>query len=183
MEQQRLAGVSGQGVPGSGYAVGGRLVLTSAHVAGHVGARVEVFHPGGSGMAGGTVVWCGTPAGRDDAALVLVDGDPHWQAPIAPVRWGRMVTDRPGTGCETWGMPDVAQHEGSAVETAQLRGELNPGSGFVGNQYVMDLRQHPPQYSSDGTSPWGGLSGAAVFADRLLIGVWPPTVRTPAARS
>ncbi|MGW8365902.1 P-loop NTPase [Streptomyces wedmorensis] len=171
MEQQRLAGVSGPGGPGSGYAVGGRLVLTSAHVAGPAGTRVEVFHPGGSGTAGGTVVWCGTPAGRDDAALVLIGDDPHWQAPIAPVRWGRLVTDRPGTGCETWGMPDVAQREGSAVEAAQLRGELNPGSGFVGNQYVMDLRQHPPQWSFNGTSPWGGMSGAVVFADRLLLGV------------
>ncbi|WP_406088319.1 hypothetical protein [Streptomyces virginiae] len=171
MEQRRLAGVGGPSGPGSGYAVGGRLVLTSAHVAGAAGTRVRVFHPGGSGAAGATVVWCGTPGGRDDAALVLVDDDPHWQAPMVPVRWGRLVTDRPGTGCETWGMPDLAQREGRAVEAAQLRGELNPGSGFVGNQHVMDLRQHPPQWSPDGTSPWGGMSGAAVFADRLLAGV------------
>ncbi|MFD9517866.1 tetratricopeptide repeat protein [Streptomyces sp. NPDC059979] len=151
--------------------MGGRLVLTSAHVAGPAGSRVEVFPPGGSGPAGGTVVWCGTPGGRDDAALVLADEDPHWQAPTAPVRWGRLVTDRPGTGCETWGVPDVAQREGRAVEAAQLRGELNPGSGFVDNRHVMDLRQPPPQWSPDSTSPWGGLSGAAVFADRLLVGV------------
>ncbi|MEU6868253.1 hypothetical protein ABZ924_34335 [Streptomyces sp. NPDC046876] len=171
MEQQRLAGVSGPGGPGSGYAVGGRLVLTSAHVAGPAGTRVDVFHPGGSGTTAGTVVWCGTPAGRDDAALVLADDDQHWRAPTAPVRWGRLVTDRPATGCETWGVPDVAQREDQAVEPAQLRGELNPGTSFVGNQYVMDLRQHPPQWSADGTSPWGGMSGAAVFADRLLVGV------------
>ncbi|MFD7142214.1 tetratricopeptide repeat protein [Streptomyces sp. NPDC059919] len=57
------------------------------------------------------------------------------------------------------------------MEAAQLRAELNPGTGFVGNQYVMDLLQHPPQWSSDGTSPWGGMSGAAVFADLLLVGV------------
>ncbi|MFE7097880.1 tetratricopeptide repeat protein, partial [Streptomyces erythrochromogenes] len=171
MEQRRLAGVGGPGGPGSGYAVGGRLVLTSAHVSGPAGTRVEVFHPGGSGVAGGTVVWCGTSGGRDDSALVLADDDPHWQAPMVPVQWGRLVTDRPGTGCETWGVPDVAQREGRAVEAAQLHGELNPGSGFVGNQYVVDLRQHPPQWSPDGTSPWGGMSGAAVFADRLLVGV------------
>ncbi|UUU44182.1 hypothetical protein [Streptomyces sp. NBC_00162] len=40
------------------------------------------------------------------------------------------VTDRTGTGCETWGVPDVAQREGKAVEAAQLRGELNPGNGL-----------------------------------------------------
>ncbi|WP_406368172.1 tetratricopeptide repeat protein [Streptomyces sp. NBC_01546] len=120
---------------------------------------------------GGTVVWCGTPAGRDDAALVLVDHEPHWQPPMTPVRWGRLVTARPGTDCETWGLPDVAQRDGKPVEAAQLRGELNPGSGFVGNQYVMDLRQPSLQWSADGTSPWGGISGAAVYADRLLVGV------------
>ncbi|MFE6835113.1 hypothetical protein ACFVFI_09810 [Streptomyces sp. NPDC057705] len=146
-------------------------MLTSAHVAGPADTRVEVFHLGGSGAVGGTVVWCGTSGGRDDAAVVLIDNYPHWQIPAAPVRWGRTITDRPGTRCETWGVPDVAQREGRAVEAAQLRGELNPGSGFVGNQHVVDLHQHPPQWSSDGTSPWGGLSGAAVFAGRLLVGV------------
>ncbi|WP_239771737.1 tetratricopeptide repeat protein [Streptomyces sp. CL12-4] len=82
-----------------------------------------------------------------------------------------MVTDRPGTGCETWGVPDVAQREGRAVEAVQLRGELNPGSGIIHNQYVMDLLQHPPQWSGSGTSARGGLSGAAVYCDRLLVGV------------
>ncbi|MFJ4748731.1 tetratricopeptide repeat protein, partial [Streptomyces albogriseolus] len=130
-----------------------------------------MFHPGGDHTLGAAVVWCGASRGRDDAALVLVDDDPHRTAPVAPVRWGRMVTDRPGTGCETWGVPDVAQREGRAVEAVQLRGELNPGSGITHNQYVMDLLQHPPQWSGPGTSPWGGLSGAAVYCDRLLVGV------------
>ncbi|MEU9945003.1 tetratricopeptide repeat protein [Streptomyces lavendulae] len=101
--------------------------------------------------------------------------DPQWQAPTGVVRWGRMVTDRPGTGCETWGVPDIVQRPMDAakatLESAQLMGQVNPGSGFVGNQYVMDLLQHPPQWSPSGTSPWGGLSGAAVFCDRLLTGV------------
>ncbi|MEU0047789.1 tetratricopeptide repeat protein [Streptomyces werraensis] len=130
-----------------------------------------MFHPSGNHTLGAAVVWCGTSRGRDDAALVLVDDDPRWTAPVASVRWGRMVTDRPGTGCETWGVPNVAQREGRAAETAQLRGELNPGSGITHNQYVMDLLQHPPQWSGPGTSPWGGLSGAAVYCDRLLVGV------------
>ncbi|MGW4222550.1 tetratricopeptide repeat protein [Streptomyces bauhiniae] len=171
MERRRLAGVTGPGGPGSGYAVGGRLLLTSAHVARAVGSPVKVFHPGGEGSADGVVVWCGTPGGRDDAALVLVDDCPHWEPPSGPVRWGRLVTSRPGTGCETWGVPDLAQRPRLAVEAEQLQGRVNPGSGFVGNQYVMDLLQHPPQWSSDSTSPWGGLSGAAMLCDRLLTGV------------
>ncbi len=179
MERSRLVGVTGPGGPGSGYAVGGRLVLTSAHVVagGHeraavaVGRRVEVFHPGADRALGAVVVWCGTAGGRDDAALVLADEGPGWNAPVAPVRWGRMVTDRPGAECQTWGLPDLAQHRGRAVEALQVRGVLDPGSGFVGNQYVLDLVGQPPQWSAPGTSPWGGLSGAAVFCDRLLVGV------------
>ncbi|MET9961738.1 tetratricopeptide repeat protein [Streptomyces sp. NPDC006326] len=170
MERARLVGITRPGHAGSGYAIGGRLVLTSAHVVGRAGERVEVFHPAGTHTFHGVVVWCGTPDGRDDAALVRVDS-PHWQAPAGGVRWGRLVTDRPGTDCETWGVPDVAQRPGAPVGTAQLRGRMNPGSGFVENQYVMDLRQHPPQWSLPGTSPWGGLSGASVFCSRLLTGV------------
>ncbi|MGW1339391.1 tetratricopeptide repeat protein [Streptomyces rubiginosohelvolus] len=48
---------------------------------------------------------------------------------------------------------------------------MNPGSGFVGNQYVMDLRTPAAGWPGDGTSPWSGLSGAAVFCDRYLTGV------------
>ncbi|MGO1025697.1 tetratricopeptide repeat protein [Streptomyces rubiginosohelvolus] len=163
--------MTGPGGPGSGYAVGGRLVLTSAHVVARADELVKVFQPGGAGTLGGRVVWCGTPSGRDDVALVLLDDDPTWQVPKAMVGWGRMVTDRPGTTCQTWGAPDMAQRTGQPVEAAQLKGTINPGTGFAGNQYVMDLLQHPPRWSHEGTSPWGGLSGAAVFCNRLLAGV------------
>ncbi|MFJ9692644.1 CocE/NonD family hydrolase C-terminal non-catalytic domain-containing protein [Kitasatospora sp. NPDC101183] len=171
MEQLRVAAVTGPRGPGSGYAVGGRLVLASAHVSGPAGTRVKVFHPGGTGSADGTVVWAGSPGGRDDAALVLVDDSSRWRPPTAPVVWGRPDTKRPGTECETWGVPDEAQRKARSVEAAQLRGEVNPGSGFVGNQYVMDVRTSGAGWPGDGTSPWGGLSGAAVFCDRYLTGV------------
>ncbi|MFG2697232.1 tetratricopeptide repeat protein, partial [Kitasatospora sp. NPDC048407] len=173
MERVRLAGVNGPGGRGSGYAVGGRLVLTSAHVTGPAGTKVKVYHPAGSGSgsAAGTVVWAGAPGGRDDAALVLVASSPHWRPPTAPVRWGRPDTTRPGAPCETWGVPDEAQRPDRPVEAVQLHGEVNPGSGFVGNQYVMDLRTPGSGWPGDGTSPWGGLSGAVVFCDRYLTGV------------
>ncbi|MFD7641673.1 tetratricopeptide repeat protein [Kitasatospora sp. NPDC059795] len=170
MERARLVGVDGPGGPGSGWAVGGRLVLTSAHVARGEGASgVRVFRPAGPGPVGAEVVWCGTPGGRDDAALLLLEG-PLWAEPPGPVRWGRLVTDRPGTACATWGLPDLAQRPGRPAEAVQLVGELNPGTGFVDNRHVMDLRQHPPQWSGGG-SPWGGLSGAAVHCDDLLVAV------------
>ncbi|MFD0561424.1 hypothetical protein ACFQ2M_04875 [Kitasatospora saccharophila] len=169
MEKSRLAGVTGPGGPGSGYAVGGRLLLTSAHVVARAGERVTLFRPGRPGTVGGLVVWCGTPGGRDDAALVLADDDPQWPALPGP-RWGRLATDRPGTACRTWGVPDLAQRS-PTVEAVQLTGRINPGTGYVHNQHVVDLDQHRPHWPADGTSPWGGLSGAAVFCDHLLVAV------------
>ncbi|WP_329287683.1 hypothetical protein [Streptomyces sp. NBC_00691] len=137
MEQLRVAGMTGpkSSKPGSG---------------------AESGREAGSGYAGGTVVWAGTPGGRDDAALVLVDDSPHWQPPTVPVVRGRPDTKRPGMPCETWGVPDEAQRKAQPVEAVQLGGEVNPGSGFLGNQYVMDLRTPGVGWPDAGTSPWGG---------------------------
>ncbi|MER5887286.1 tetratricopeptide repeat protein, partial [Streptomyces sp. NPDC001941] len=146
-------------------------MLTSAHVAMRTGELVDVFRPGHDGTLDGQVVWCGTPGGRDDAALVLLEADPVWRLWPGAARWGRLVTDRPGATCQTWGLPDVAQRPGQPVEAVQLQGRINPGTGFVGNRYVMDLLQHPPRWWKENSSPWGGLSGAAVFCGRLLAGV------------
>ncbi|MGY6658640.1 tetratricopeptide repeat protein [Amycolatopsis sp. TRM77291] len=58
----------------------------------------------------------------------------------------------------------------------QLSGTLNPGDRLVGNRYVMKLTSFPPE----GTSPWGGMSGAAMLCDGLLAGV---VTTDPADRS
>ncbi|MGX1886960.1 acyl carrier protein [Streptomyces sp. NPDC055287] len=171
MDEARLVAVTGPGGPGSGYSVGPRLVLTSAHVAAPEGGRVRVFHPGGDREFVGETVWRGTPGGLDDAALVLVTDDGWRLPPGAGVRWGRLVTSRPAQECETWGVPDLVQRPKTAVEASQQCGHVNPGSGFVNNQYVMDLTAHPQSWPSGISSPWGGLSGAAMFCDRLLTGV------------
>ncbi len=158
------------GRPGSGYVVAGRLVLTSAHVVPEPGHTVRLFRPGQGETWDGTVVWRGTPGGRDDAALVRVD-DPSWAGPRQPIRWGRTVTHRPGTPCETWGRADLVQRPGRATDAAQPSGTLNPGDRFAGNRYVMSLAQHPPEPVGEGASPWGGMSGAALFCGDLLAGV------------
>ncbi|MFF3087638.1 tetratricopeptide repeat protein [Streptomyces nojiriensis] len=53
----------------------------------------------------------------------------------------------------------------------QPSGTLNPGDRYVGNRYVMNLKEHPPAATADGSSPWGGMSGAALFCGGLLAGV------------
>ncbi|MER6452490.1 tetratricopeptide repeat protein [Streptomyces sp900105245] len=67
------------------------------------------------------------------------------------------------------GVPNVVQRSDKPVELWQATGTINPVTGRVDNRHVVTLSDHPPQ-STDG-SPWGGLSGAAVFCGDLLTGV------------
>ncbi|MCT2583346.1 tetratricopeptide repeat protein [Actinophytocola gossypii] len=152
---------------GSGYVLDRCLVLTSAHVVGAEGGETHVRPLGGADRYRATVVWRGTPGGRDDAALVLVE-DPRWRPPTGSgVRWGRTVTHRPGIPCETWGYPDFMRREGQPADTAHASGTINLGDRYVGDRYVLNLTGLPPE----GTSPWAGLSGAPVFCGDLLAGV------------
>ncbi|MFC8529243.1 tetratricopeptide repeat protein, partial [Nocardia sp. NPDC057227] len=169
MQRERVFRVTGAAA-GSGYLIAARLVLTSAHVVGDQ-AEVSMFRPGFDGSFTGTVVWQGSPGGRDDAALVLLD-DPTWTPePVRPVVWGRLVTDRPRTDCQTWGLPDFAQRKGAAAEGAQHTGWINPGSGTANNHHLVELTEPPPAAAVSGGSPWQGISGAAVFCEGLLAGV------------
>ncbi|MFF4413096.1 tetratricopeptide repeat protein [Streptosporangium sp. NPDC001559] len=176
MQRQRVVAVitttsvaaSGRG---SGYVVGPRLVLTSAHVTGPTGSPVEVFRPGHPQTYLGRVVWSGTPGGRDDAALVVID-DPAWRPPSGrAVRWGRTLTYRPGIPCESWGLPALVQREGRPAELLQPSGTLNPGDRYVGDRYVMAVTGTAPGTPADKSSPWAGMSGAALFCGDLLAGV------------
>ncbi|MEU2630398.1 tetratricopeptide repeat protein, partial [Kitasatospora sp. NPDC007106] len=172
MEKDRVVVVRGSGGPGSGYVIAPRLVLTSAHVVPALGGDVSVFRAGKKPVHTGRVVWRGTPNGRDDAALVLMD-EHGWIPPgdDRPVRWGRLATTRPGTRCEAWGSPDLVQRKDRPTDTEHETGWLNPGDREVGNRYVMNLDGHPPAPVGDGKSPWGGFSGAALFCEDLLTGV------------
>ncbi|OXY90227.1 hypothetical protein BEK98_35070 [Streptomyces diastatochromogenes] len=179
-----MVAVGSSEAQGSGYVVGPQLVLTSAHVVGPEGTPVKLFRPGRKLVYHGTVVWRGTPNGRDDAALARID-DPAWQPPAGRAEpWGRLGTWLPQQECQTWGVPKVAElkrppasgnaQKGKGTpELKQLSGRINPGSGLVANRYVMDLSQTPPTWTdAEGSrSPWARLSGAALVCDEQIIGV------------
>ena len=170
MERSRVVGVSGEDSLGSGYLLSANVALTSAHVVQGVGRVTQLFRPGISETVSGTVVWCGKQGDVDDAALVRID-NPLWTSfLIRPVRWGRLVTDDPVIHCETWGIPDTEQRLGYPREAAHLSATTNSGTGFVANQYVLELDRSPEDLGY-GESPWSGLSGAAVFCGEVLIGV------------
>lgn len=177
MDRERLVEVLGEDNRGTGYLIGPRLVLTSAHVVGEVGTTARILQPGRRPRYRSTVVWRGDPGGDTDAALVRVE-PAVWQGPEGTAEpWGRLATMRPGQEAETWGVPWVVQDGGSAdrterfTEAMQLRGTINPGSGYVGGRHLLALTDHAvAQWSGTGV-PWAGLSGAAVVCNGLLIGV------------
>ncbi|WP_143831737.1 serine protease, partial [Nocardiopsis sp. CNR-923] len=170
---------------GSGCVIAPRLVLTCAHVVPHVDGEVSLSTPAGTATDEqtytGRVVWRGTPHGRDDAALVEVT-DPTWTAPPVRTRWGRLVTDRPGISCHTWGYPDLVQRQGRPVETSQPSGTINPGNRMIGDRYVLDITTHPPRWEQDG-SRGAGCPGPRWCARVWWWGWWPrprpPSPRQP----
>ncbi|MFI5727829.1 bifunctional trypsin-like peptidase domain-containing/SEL1-like repeat protein [Streptomyces cyaneofuscatus] len=157
------------GAQGSGYLLTPRLVLTAAHVLKHEAPTVAV--PRGTGPQRAVVVWMR----RDehcDAALLLADTelvDSETARNFADVVWGRTVDLEPWVGCQAIGYPTAAR-SGASPDTEQLVGTLKPGTGVMRGRYVLDSLHGAPA-PGDGPSPWMGMSGAALFADGLLVGV------------
>jgi len=161
MDADRVLAVTSPAGDCSGYVIGPRLVLTSAHGTPRVGEPVTVTALSDGQPRTGTVIWRGSPGGRDDASLIKID-DERWRPRAGSVRWGRLVTNEPSTPGVSWGFPSWLQ-----AEAWQPSGTLNPGSGYTGDRYELSLTAHPPL----GADPWAGMSGAAMFCGDLLTGV------------
>ena len=173
-------GLAGRYRYGSGFRLGGRLVLTAAHVvAGAAAAGImvrgpdKVPHPARviDGLAG-------DPDAVDLALLEL--GDQAAGLPAPPVA----AVDRnapvpvPVEGCWAVGYPLFQEIRSAARvvrETAQVWGMILPGENLVGELLSLHVtsapRELPPQQEALGESPWSGMSGAAVCAGERLIGV------------
>ncbi|MCQ8768557.1 S1 family peptidase [Streptomyces telluris] len=169
-EHGRVAAVHITGGRGSGYLLTPRLVLTAAHVLGdEPEARVTVV--GGTGSRRAQVVWRGE--GACDAALLLCGSDlvrPETAARLSPVHWARLTDDSPLRGCQAMGFPRAQHDKSRGVDVEHIECALRPGSGLIRNRYVLDVKDVTPE-PAGGDSPWQGMSGAALFADGLLLGV------------
>jgi tetratricopeptide (TPR) repeat protein len=166
MDADRVLAVTSPAGDCSGYVIGPRLALTSAHGVPRVGDPVTVTALSDGQPRTGTVIWRGSPGGRDDAALIKID-DEQWHPRTGSVRWGRLVTNEPSTPGVGWGFPSWLQVRGKTAEAWQPSGTLNPGSGYAGDRYELSLTAHPPS----GGHPWAGMSGAAMFCGDLFTGV------------
>ena len=161
---------------GSGYLIGGRLVLTAAHNVEHgqdAGADGQLLV---RTVAGGEftarVLLVGDAPSSQDLALLEVT-DPGFVDNAARVRFAQVDRDSAAavTNCWAVGFPWFGETspvlpEGSRRETWHVRGEIMPGGKLRAGLLAWEVSIHPrplPDGSLAG-SEWAGMSGAVVFA-------------------
>ena len=158
---------------GSGYALGGRLVLTAAHIVcrgNRLPEAVTIRAVGNPRLLKTKVEWQKCDDHLDAALLLVVDDD--WRPPngASHVRWGKLVTRQPGVPCEATGFPEVVATP-VRRDTEQASGTINPGALTKSGLLSIRIDSPPEQVVADETSPWGGMSGSAVFCGELLTGI------------
>jgi WD40 repeat protein len=176
-----LRSAGGERRVGSGYRIAGRYVLTAAHCV--RGDDHRVWLRDGERRArvvadGGTAI---------DLALLEIISMPG-QAPVGempPTRCGRVDRDVPGRigGCVTVGYPGHAARPEAPFTTAEVDGWIPAASGLTDTMtgrtegfLTLKAEGTPPRplptgRTELGKSVWAGMSGAAVFAQDLLVGV------------
>jgi hypothetical protein len=173
LERGRIAEVwasGGQGGrAGSGYLVSERHVLTAAHVvepsAGSADGVCQVRCLDQPEWLDARVAWR-HPA--FDLALVEMRGA-SGQA-VSPVRFGRVIGTR-SVACTAVGFPDAQARPTGDRESEQLDGEIRPLATTKANRLTVHVRGSTPRDIGTGRTLWAGMSGAAVFAEGVLVGV------------
>lgn len=152
---------------GSGYVIADGVVLTAAHVLGREegaapedGQAVEVLALDGGGWRPGSVAWI--DASLDVAAISC----PGCRAP-GPVRWGKLAGSHP-LEWSAVGFPAASSSDREGRQPEQVYGRTSPISERPSGRLALTVES---RQARGGESPWGGLSGAAVFSREHLIGV------------
>jgi tetratricopeptide (TPR) repeat protein len=162
---------------GSGFLLSGRQVLTAAHVVvGAVSVTVRDTSKA-SYVAPLEGMLVGDPYQLDLAILFVPD------APDLPLVEIAQVNRRAPGGirierCSGIGYPAFAEVKREAEarslrETHQVDGVIRPGSGAIEDMLSLEVSSSPRELPT-GTlseSPWAGMSGTAIFAGDLLVGV------------
>lgn len=176
--QHRVVEVFGAAY-GSGYAINDRIVLTARHLLAVNGDKPELGQPVEVRVAGeeharrATVTWVSRNVG--DAALLSVDGAPWAGAPdTGAVRWGYVAEDDGPVLVRARGFPAAqAGTRGGreAREPETMRGAVEALSVST-MRYEIDVQSAVPLLPGDGSSPWSGMSGAALLdARKRILGV------------
>lgn len=147
---------------GTGYLIGGGLVLASAHAVG--GEPVHTVRlPDTNDRHHCGVVWRGT--GPVDAALLdLREPGAERPSAAAPPRWGTLSGSLP-VECVVTGYP------GGARTPRHFKGKIYPGADVPETSWGIRIDSARVPDASNVVTSWSGLSGAPVFAGDLLVGV------------
>lgn len=181
---------AGPGRRGSGYRVGDALVLTAQHVvadADGIQVRFDADRPG-QWAASADVAW--SDATTDVAVLAFAP--PPDAASVPPAPFGRIGDDRHAVvdvhaaGFPLWKRrrrPDGGQFRELHQADGTVAALSNLRTGTLEITVAVAAADPDPQ-----VSPWSGMSGAALWAGNLIVGVvaehhrWEGPGRLTAAR-
>lgn len=155
---------------GSAYQIGGRLVLTAAHIVGDVGSKCRLRAKMGFGEAISTVVWKAQSA---DVSLIKL---PQEVSTCESAVLGQLPKKREGIfEFQMYGYPEWAwtNRANKVYEAAgrHVQGLIFWGDSSPDNLLVLDPQRPPTGVLSNSGSHWQGNSGAAIVCDGLVIAV------------
>lgn len=154
---------------GTGYRIGGRLVLTVAHLLGEVGSDCEIRDKRSFGKEIAQVAW--KAQGSDIALIELPEKIPGVKA----ITLGELpeVTGGEKLAFQMYAYPYWARtqrDEGSAAGGRQVEGTIYLSDRSPDGLLVLEAERLPQEVTST-KSEWEGASGAAIVCDGLVIAV------------
>ena len=155
------------GTVGSGYAIGGGLVLTARHLVDKLGVRCDVWPHGAQDRLRSEVVW----RSKDyDAALLRVPGLFTQEIPREIL--GRLRGDEPRATCRAVGFPDAQYITTTGQrDTEDIAGEVAPLSTATRRMLTVHVSGSVPIQPECHEVSWAGMSGAALFSGPLIVGI------------
>lgn len=156
---------------GSGFLVGGRLVLTAAHVVADGPVRIQQ----GESVYDGAVLLRGSPADGTDLAILEIR-DSGFQKAVPQAGLARVDRASPGLleNCWAVGFPTVKERPDlqGLRDTAHVHGAIAPAANRMSGELEFQVTSTPTfaPYAGAQESPWEAMSGAVVFWEHAQRG-------------
>jgi tetratricopeptide (TPR) repeat protein len=157
---------------GTGYRIGGRLVLTAAHLLADKGATCQVRSKDTFGEVEAEVVWKARKG--VDIALVKL---PETIDACEAVVFGKLPLAAIGEtisfqmyGYPRWGRT-LREVGTTAAGGRQIEGVIYLADTSPDGLLVLEARRLPPEGVSSSQSEWAGASGSAIVCNGLVVAV------------